>query len=153
MNAWFRRLLLILTIGGGAVGIVLTMSLFGQMTKVFGFIILLAFIALYGYGVFVGLKLSEGPVSLKHLRVYFGLQIPFFSSPIIGYRFCSGFQFTAAVMQPGFRWDLRLGSEWQFILGSPAPWGIGINFFALAILLLLHSRLAGPDNVPAELNA
>jgi hypothetical protein len=142
MNAWFRRLLLILTIGGGFVGLVLTISFFPQANKVIAYIMLLAFVGLYGYGIFVGLKLSEGSATLGHLRLYFGIQIPFISSPVIAYQFCSGLQVTVAIGQPGFSWGCRLGSEWKLAILSSAPWGIGINFVALAIVLLLYSRLA-----------
>lgn len=142
MNVWFRRLLLVLTIGGGFVGIVLTVQFFSSANKVIAYIILVAFIGLYGYGVFAGLKLVEGPVPLKHLRLYFGLQIPFISSPLIAYRFCSGLQATVAIIQPGLQWDSRLGSEFQFAILSSAPWGFGVNFVALAVVLLLYSRLA-----------
>ena len=108
MNAWFRRLLLILTIGGGFAGVLLTIHSLPQGNKVIGYISLLAFIGLYSYGIFVGFKLSEGPVPLEHLRVYFGLQIPFISSPLIAYRFCSGLSATVAIIQPGLRGGLGL---------------------------------------------
>jgi hypothetical protein len=73
MNAWFRRLLLVLTIGGGFIGVAFTTQFFSQVDKVIAYVVLLAFIALYGYGIFIGVKLSEGPAPLRHLRVYFGL--------------------------------------------------------------------------------
>jgi hypothetical protein len=142
MNVWFRRLLLILTIGGGFVGIALTIQFFTQADKVIAYVMLVAFISLYAYGIFTGIKLSEGLPPLKHLRLYFGLQIPFISSPVIGYRFGSGLQMTVAIIQSEMRWDCRLGAEGQFALLPSAPWGIGINFVALAIVFLLYSRLA-----------
>src|SRR5881227_3048645 len=94
MNVWFRRLLLILTIGGGFVGVARTIQFFSHVDKVIAYVVLLAFVCLYGYGIFLGVKLSEGPAPLRHLRVYFGLQIPFISSPIVAYRFATGFQTT-----------------------------------------------------------
>ncbi len=142
MNAWFRRLILILTIGGGFVGILLTAQSFSQADKVVAYIALLAFVGLYGYGIFLGVRLSEGSAPLRHLRLYFGLQIPFLSSPVIAYRFSTGLQVTIAMIQSGVRCDWRLGSEGQFAILSPEPWGIGINLVALAIVCLLYSRLA-----------
>lgn len=127
MDAWFRRLLLILTIGGGFMGVTITTQFFPQANKVIVYIMLLVFVGLYGYGIFVGLKLSEASAPLRHLRLYFGLQIPLISSPVIAYRFCSGLQATIAIIQPGLRWDCRLGSEWQFSILSSAPWGVGIK--------------------------
>ena len=146
MNVWFRRLLLVLTIGGGFLGIAVTIQFFAQTDKVVGYIMLLAFIGLYAYGVLVGLKLSEGPPPLKHLRLYFGVQIPFISSPVVVYRFCSGLQATVAIAQSGLTWDCRLGTEWQFAIFSSAVWGCGINFVALVIVSLLYSRLATDVN-------
>ena len=142
MNAWFRRLLLILTIGGGFVGITVTIQFFLHANKAIAYIVAVAFLGLYRYGIFVGFKLSEGSVPLRHLRLYFALQVPLISSPLITYRFCSGLQATVAIIQQGFRWDWRLGSAWQFVIHSSAPWGVGINLVALAIVLLLNSRLA-----------
>jgi hypothetical protein len=81
-------------------------------------------------------------VPLRHLRFYFSLQIPFISSPVIAYRFCSGLEATVAIIQLGLRCEYRLGSGGQFAILSSAPWGIGVNFVALAIVFLLYSRLA-----------
>jgi hypothetical protein len=151
MNVWFRRLLLILTIGGGFVGVTLTVQFFAQADKVIAYAILLAFVGLYAYGIFVGLKLSEGPPPLNHLRLYFALQIPFISSPLIAYRFCSGLQVTVAIIQPGLRWDCYLGSQWQFAILSSAPWGCGVNFVALVIVFLLYFHLATyADKSPSQ---
>jgi hypothetical protein len=148
MNAWFRRLLLILTIGGGFVGLVLTTQFFSQANKVIAYIMLLAFVALYGYGILVGLKLSEGPTPLRHLRAYFILQIPLISSPLVAYRFCSGLQATVAMIPPSVGFDFRFGSEWHFAISSSDPWGVGVNLVALAIVVLLYSRLAVPAEEP-----
>jgi hypothetical protein len=57
MNVWFRRLLLILTIGGGFIGVALTIPFFAQADKVIAYAMLLLFIGLYTYGIFVGIKL------------------------------------------------------------------------------------------------
>lgn len=122
-------------------GVALTIPFFAQADKVIAYVVLLAFIALYAYGIFIGIKLSEGPPPLKHLRLYFGLQIPFISSPVIAYRFCSGLQATVAMIQSSLKWDFRLGVEGQFAILSSAPWGCGVNFVALAIVFLLYPRL------------
>jgi hypothetical protein len=38
MNAWFRRLLLILTIGGGFMGVAVTTQFFSEASKVIAYI-------------------------------------------------------------------------------------------------------------------
>jgi hypothetical protein len=142
MNASFRRLLLIFTIGGGFMGVAVTTQFFSQANKLIAYIVLLFFVGLYAYGIFVGLKLSEGSIPIRHLRFYFGLQIPFISSPVIAYRFCSGLEVTVAILQLRLGCEYRLGSGGQFAILSSAPWGIGVNLVALAIVFLLYSRLA-----------
>ena len=108
------------------------MQFVSQANKVIAYAMLLAFIALYGYGIFVGLKLSEGPTPLRHLRAYFILKIPLISSPLVTYRFCSGLQATVAIIPPTFGFDFRLGSEWHSAISSSDRWGIGVNLVALA---------------------
>ena len=131
-------------------GVVLTTQFFSQANKVIAYAMLFAFIALYGYGIFVGLKLSEGPTPIHHLRAYFILQIPLISSPLFAYRFCSGLQATVAVIPPSFGFDFRLGSEWHFAVSSSDHWGIGVNLVALAIVFLLYSPLAAAaEDAPA----
>jgi hypothetical protein len=140
-DIWLRRLLVILLIGGGFTGVALITEFVFPPMKSIARITLLGFVCIYCYGIFIGLKLSEGTASLKYLRLYFALQIPFVSSPIITYRFGSGLQVTLAITESGLTSICRLGSEFQFAISSSAPWGIGVNFVGLAILFLLYSRL------------
>jgi hypothetical protein len=42
MNAWFRRLLLVLTVGGGFLGLALTLQLFATADKAIAYLTLLA---------------------------------------------------------------------------------------------------------------
>src|SRR5580765_4473399 len=150
MNIWLRRLLLILLIGGGFAGLALITEFVFQPIKPIARIAMLGFICAYCYSIFIGLKLSEGTASLNYVRLYYALQIPFLSSPIITYRFGSGLQVTLAIIESGLTSSCRLGSEFQFAIGSSAPWGIGINFVGLAILLLLYTRLAAAPDEAAK---
>jgi hypothetical protein len=137
-------------IGGGFIGIALTAQSFSQADRVIVFIALLAFVCLNSYGIFLGVRLSEGLAPLRHLRFYFMLQIPFISSPIIVYQFATGFQITIAIIQSALTCGWHLGSEGQLAISSPAPWGIGINVVALAIVVLLYSRFAAvPEAAPS----
>jgi hypothetical protein len=101
MNNWLRRLLLILLVGGGFAGVALITEFVFQPMKPIARFVLLGFGCIYCYGVLIGLKLGEGIPCLKYLRLYFALQIPFVSSPIITYRFGSGLQVTLAVIESG----------------------------------------------------
>ena len=83
MNVWLRRFLVILTIGGGFAGIVLTLQIVfvGDEPFWLTYVIALIFLALYGYGVFIGICLAEGGEPIGALLFYFTVQIPFISSP------------------------------------------------------------------------
>jgi hypothetical protein len=84
------------------------------------------------------------------LLFYFALQVPFISSPLFVYRFCSGLQATVAVVGIGLGWDCRFGSEFQLVILSPAPLGGGINLVALIVVFILCSPVVHPrDDTPA----
>ena len=61
MNIWFRRFLVVLTVGGGFFGAVIsTDTLFAAKdTPVFGYAMIALVIALYTYGIVSGIRLSE----------------------------------------------------------------------------------------------
>ena len=139
MNVWLRRFLVVLTVGGGFAGLVLTLQGIFVAQKPFWatYAIGLIFFALYAYGIFIGIFLSEGREPIWQLLFYFALQIPFISSPLFAYRFCAGLQVTVAVIGIGLGWDARFGSEWQFAILSSAPLGFGVNLVALMIVFVL----------------
>jgi hypothetical protein len=145
MNIWFRRLLVILTVGGGFLGMVMTVNaLFASKdTPVLGYAMLGLFVALYGYGIVAGLRLSEDANHYGHVLFFYALQVPFFSSPIILYRFGGGLQVTVWVVGLNFGWMFRLGSDWQMAILQPNSWGGGVNLFAASILfaLVVHFML------------
>lgn len=139
MNVWLRRFLVILTVGGGFAGLALTVQIIFVAQKPFWvtYAIALLFFALYAYGVFIGIWLSEGSRPVWPLLFYFALQIPFISSPIFTYRFCSGLQATVAIVGDVLSWDARLGSECRLAILSSATLGFGINLVALVVVLIL----------------
>jgi hypothetical protein len=72
------------------------------------------------------------------------LQIPWFYSPFIAYDFNEGLQlligFVNNGVSNGFSGAFRFGSEWHFSFNKidpDHPWGIGINLFAVVILICL----------------
>ena len=93
---------------------------------------------LYAYGIFVGLKVNDGKIADKHVVIYFCLQLPLISSPLLLYRFTSGFHAAVGVVGKRFMWTVGVGSEWKFALLEPYPLGIAINLFPLAILFVLY---------------
>lgn len=152
MNIWFWRFLVVLTIGGGFLGVVVLVdSLFAaQNMPVFAYAIFAVLIALYIYGIFAGIQLSENANHYGHVLVFYALQVPFFSSPILVYRFACGFHATIWVVAFNIGWMLRLGSDCQLTILQPNPWGGGVNLFAAAILFALVIHLfSDEDKAPA----
>jgi hypothetical protein len=139
MNIWFRRFLVVLTVGGGFLGAVIsTDTLFAaKNTPVFGYAMIALVIALYTYGIFAGIRLSEDASHYGHVLFFYALQVPFFSSPILLYRFACGFHATIWVVGFSFGWMFRLGSDCQLAILQPNSWGAGVNLFAAAILFAL----------------
>jgi hypothetical protein len=91
---------------------------------------------------FAGFRLAENKEQTKHLIIFYWLQVPWISSPIIGYRFSSGCHFSACFVFIGSKFNLAylIGSNWWFSLFKSEPWGIGVNAFALAMALILIKR-------------
>jgi len=153
MNIWFRRFLVILTIGGGFLGVVvLADTLFAAPnTPVFAYAIFAVLIALYIYGIFAGIRLSEDANHYGHVLVFYALQVPFFSSPILVYRFACGFHATIWMVGFSIGWMFRLGSDFQLTILQPNSWGGGVNLFAAAILFALVIHLfSADDKAPAR---
>ncbi|MFZ0917150.1 MAG: hypothetical protein WAN04_09685, partial [Candidatus Udaeobacter sp.] len=100
MNIWFRRFLVVLTVGGGFLGVTIAAyTLFtGKNTPVFGYAMLGLIIGLYAYGIFAGIRLSEDASHYGHVLFFYALQVPVFSSPILVYRFACGFHATVWVV-------------------------------------------------------
>lgn len=147
-----RKIYLILTIGGGFTGFALTFQAFftAEQVNLVYYVIVATFVALYGYGMFAGLRLADRPEDKKHLVIFYWLQVPWISSPVISYRFTSGFNLSGAILDFKLTGFFRLGSDWQFSLLQAAPWGIGVNFFALVIAILLTKQLLLSPAVPGN---
>lgn len=151
MNSWMRRLNLVLTIGGGFVGVVVTLQAFfaSEEANPMFYALLCAFMGLYGYGIFAGLRLVEAPEERKHLAIFYWLQVPWISSPILAYRFAAGFHVSGAILGSQLSGFFRIGSDWQFSLFQTAPWGVGLNVFALVMAIIATRRSKDvPEQAP-----
>jgi hypothetical protein len=139
MKTWFRWILLILSIGGGFTGFVLTIKeLFHPQSKqIIYFILFCGFSSLYLFILIAGLIFADNPKKIKPLLLAFALQVPWVSSPIMAYRFSAGIHLTVGVIGGDLRVLFRLGSDWQFNLMQNLSWGIGVNVPALVLIFLL----------------
>jgi hypothetical protein len=151
-----RKVHLILTIGGGFLGVVITLEAFvtaGWSISIPNALLIVVFVALYGYGLFAGLRFADHPEDKKHLALFYWLQVPWVSSPFIAYRFTSGFHVSGAFMDSKLSGAFRLGSDWQFSLFNHAPWGIGVNVFALVMVILLMKKNQNQEIASAPASA
>lgn len=144
MKRWQRRTLGILDIGGGAIGIAVSMLQVGQA----GWSILLVLIALamamYAWGIACGVALFEHKPGAELANFRFWLvQVPILSSPMVSYVFMSGAFVLVKVdfWPPGYAANAYLGSQFNFSIGTSAPWGIGVNLLALGICWWLWRQL------------
>jgi hypothetical protein len=95
---------------------------------------------LYAYGTYAGLRFAEDEKNKKSLIIFYWLQVPWISSPIISYRFTAGFHASGSLIGNELSGFFRLGSDWNFSLLQPVQWGIGVNFFALVMVIVLINR-------------
>jgi hypothetical protein len=152
MNIWTKRLLIVLSVGGGFCGMVVVSSLLPQASgKPISYLLATAMIATFAFGVFAGFRLiEEQDKGLKLLRWFFALQIPILSSPFFVYQLTSGFGLMLWIIEqkPSISW--RFGSEMGVCFLQDQSWVAGVNVFALAMFLWTSSMLKKRKNKSLE---
>jgi hypothetical protein len=153
MQLWQRRALGILTLGGGAIGFAAALGLLLSRGNPIEWLFCLLFMAAYAWGVWCGMRLLESqPNAERSTLKYWLIQIPTFSSPILGYFMSSGFHTTVTLQVSPFNLNANflLGSSFNYsLMQSDKPWLIGINVFAAVIAWWLSSKdltTAAPQN-------
>jgi hypothetical protein len=146
MSSWLRLTLVTVTVGGGFAGFAATfVSLFNNPEEgLLALLLRIAFLGLYAYVTISGLMFVHDPRLTRHLAIALALQIPWISSPLALYLFTAG---PAAIIGVGsptkprsfftIEWKLFLAGTWRFSMFQGDRWGMGINLFAMAILMLL----------------
>lgn len=112
-------------------------ALLSRQTHPLAYVLILAFLALFGFVTVSGLIFVDHPTRTAPIVAALALQIPWVSSPIIAYKFAAGFQVSAALIGGRFNGGFRLGSDFQINILQPLPWGVGINLFAVGLLILV----------------
>ena len=141
-----RRILGILTLGGGFTGFVMLLAqLLSVPQPALGVVITGLFALLYAWGTWCGLRLLEGePRAMKTSRIFWALQLPVLISPGLSYLFSAGsllivgMDFTES--KPWMNWQLGARCQWSIISGS-GPTMAGLNLFAAGVVLSLSYRL------------
>ena len=139
MKPWLRLTLITVTVGGGFSGVAIALQslLAAQNQPPVNYVLMLGFIALYAFVTTSGLVLVQDPKRIDLLIVALSLQVPWVSSPLIAYKFTAGFQVCVTFIGGHFYGGFRLGSDFQINFFQHLPWGVGINLFAVALLVLV----------------
>lgn len=141
LKIWQRRAIGILTLGGGSIGIAAAITLLLTRTNPIEWIFCIAFMAVYAWGVWCGVRLLEGQLGAERSSLRYWLaQVPAFGSPLLGYFLSSGFHTTVSVQFAPLKLNgnFLLGSTFNYSLFQPdQPWFIGVNVFAAAVAWLL----------------
>ena len=94
MHIGIRRTLGIIAIAGAALGVTAALPYLVASNRTLLTFVLLLFIGLYTWGAWCGVLLLENkPNAIKHNKIFWALQIPYFMSPYFGYQFASGIYF------------------------------------------------------------
>lgn len=145
MQAWKRRSIGILDIGGAVIGVLAIVSQVPNLRQPADWLICAAFAALYSWGIYCGIQLLEGRPNAVHVnRAFWLAQVPTFGSPLASYVFNCGFHLTAVVQFAPFKASANFlfGSRFTFTLfQSGTTLFFGVNLFALAIVLFLGRQL------------
>lgn len=155
MGSWQRLALVTVTVGGGFGGMVVTTQAFvSDRSQWLGCCV---GFALYTFITVSGLILAYDPRRIGALFVALTLQVPWLSSPLVVYQCVSGFAFSVAIIGGSFKWTVDwVGSQFDFDLLGQAPWGAGVNLFAIVMLALLwwsakKAHVASqPGDAPAD---
>lgn len=157
MKTWLRLTLITMTVGGGFTGVALTfLSLQTPQNRDFPNLeILASFFALYCYVIGSGLLFVRDPQKTRPMMLALATQIPRISSPVIAYNFCAGAEafFDVKVAPPGLRLGgdlLFFGSRCHFSMLREAPWSLGVNYFALVMLVLLWRSVRASHSADLE---
>lgn len=141
MKVWFRWLLLVLTIGGGFMGLAIAVqAMFAQdASGFFYYLFCCVAIGLYCFVIVSGLLFAENSRCITPMRVGFALQVPWVSSPILVYGFGVGCRITTGLglLDGRFSATFRFGSDFDLFIFGHHPWFVGINVFAVLMLVSL----------------
>lgn len=153
MNRWIRCFLIVLEVGGGFMGISLTL-LMPEWDSVppEALILAVCFSFVQIFGIFSGLALVEKPqLGIALSAIYQAIQIPVISSPLVSYSFVSGLQLGAGWLEGRPVLLSEFGARGTFFLFRRTdPWLIGVNILALALFIYLLFQLLPKSEVAAS---
>lgn len=143
MPNWQRRLIGVLTLGGGAVGITLVIeTLFRGKLQAVGLIVALIVGLLYSWGVVCGvLLLEDSHRAIPFAKPYWLIQILQVHTPWISYACSSGarlyIQLALISGDVRLHFNAGVGSAFDFHFQNQIGWIFGLNVVALLVFVAL----------------
>jgi hypothetical protein len=132
----------LLGIGGAAWGLFAVVAAFAKgWPGTLGAVLVAAVACVFIFGGYVGvLALRRSPGWLRKNTVFWALQVPVVSSPLVSYTLaCGGFATVWLQVWPAFRFGANffLGSTFTASLFGKAPLVVGTNLLALVMVVYL----------------
>ncbi len=141
MPKWLRRINVITTVGGGFVGVVASITTLlsnWHQLKLMVVLVFLGFCVLCFWSIFIGLLLAEGEDPRRELRIFYLLQIPNFTTPLLSFHVGFGLMLYVGSLANGQNAQVQLGTDWNAGLFSGDGWYLAINLFPILLLWLLR---------------
>lgn len=144
MKSFFYGIHLIISIGGGFIGLTSFLSL-EDIDGGIEIALVLLFAALYTTGIIGGIVFSLNKERKAMLKLYYFLQIPLFSSLVFSFHFLSAlglyvgynlFQTKTSILTVGFHFQGL--PTWTISWNQETPLALGINLTACLLLFLLY---------------
>jgi len=151
MKQWQRWGLGLLSIGGGMLGesMLAVAGITSQMAKFQARMLIVGLLAMlyYSFGIWSGMGLIKGWDRLVlPSRIFWAFQVPFLQLPHFTYLVTCGLYGIFSVTQdPEWRFAFNgsVGSQFQYsILNTEQPLMLGVNYFALFVMIFLPSRFS-----------
>ena len=141
MHQWLRRINVITTVGGGftglAVGLATLLSSWPQL-KILAVLLVLGFCVLCIWAVYVGLRVAEGADAHRELTIFYTLQIPYFTTPVLSFHAGLGLMLYIGALSNGRNLQVQLGADWNAGLFNGDSWSFAVNLFPMLLLWLLR---------------
>jgi hypothetical protein len=161
MKTWLRLTIVLMTVGGGFAGVLITADrLFHLNGHGAAYAIILAiFFLLYAFVTTSGLMFVHDPHRTRPVLVALALQMPWVSCPIFVYQFASGLYAAVTVGEAevagniGFHlgWIAQFGSLFRIAGFQDIPWNLGVNLIAVLMFVLLRRSVQSSSSTPKPL--
>jgi len=155
MKTWLRLTLITMTIGGGFTGILVTYASLFHSTdhRIVYYMLMTGFLGLYGFVTASGLLFVHDSRRIRPLIAALTIQIPWISTPLFVYKFTAGFYAVATIGGPReagnvglyFGGESLLGNTFRFAFNQEIPSDIGINLWALLLVILIWRSVRTPE--------